>query len=252
MHIACLLASSLAAAAAASSSSSSSSSSTLITLSLPPAPNPFALAPGTHATLSALGARYSAPLSSLNTFVFRNVSPGSYLADVHCPSDAFRPLRIDVDADGRVHAWDTYRGNDWGNKGEVASKTSSNNAAAQDVVVEVKSLGKKLYYMERPAFSVLSILKNPMILMGLVSMLIFFGMPKLMENMDPEMKAEFEAQQRKSPLNAVMGGGGGGSGGAQANPLGNFDMAAFLAGSKQKDTASSGAAPDARNEAVRR
>jgi len=32
------------------------------------------------------------------------------------------------------------------------------------------------------AVSVLSILKNPMILMGLVSMLIFIGMPYLMDN----------------------------------------------------------------------
>lgn len=30
--------------------------------------------------------------------------------------------------------------------------------------------------------SVLTILKNPMILMGLVSMVMFVGMPKLMEN----------------------------------------------------------------------
>ncbi len=39
--------------------------------------------------------------------------------------------------------------------------------------------------------------------------------------MDPEMKAEFEEQQKKSVL----------SGGASAaNPLQNFDMAAWMAG----------------------
>lgn len=34
----------------------------------------------------------------------------------------------------------------------------------------------------RTTVSVMSILKNPMILMGLASMALFFGMPKLVEN----------------------------------------------------------------------
>lgn len=36
--------------------------------------------------------------------------------------------------------------------------------------------------MQKSLVSVLTILKNPMILMGLVSMVMFIGMPKLMEN----------------------------------------------------------------------
>ena len=48
--------------------------------------------------------------------------------------------------------------------------------------------------------------------------------------MDPELKAELEASQKNNPMASLMGGGGG----AQApNPLGNFDMAAYLAGSKK-------------------
>lgn len=53
--------------------------------------------------------------------------------------------------------------------------------------------------------------------------------------MDPELRAEFEAQQKSGPMSAVMGGG---QGGADNNPLGNFDMAAYLAGSGKKDTGS--------------
>ena len=48
--------------------------------------------------------------------------------------------------------------------------------------------------------------------------------------MDPEVKAEFEARQKDSPMNAIMGGAQG-----QQNPMGNFDMAAYLAGSGKKD-----------------
>ena len=44
--------------------------------------------------------------------------------------------------------------------------------------------------------------------------------------MDPELKAEFEARQKGGPMNAMQGG---------ENPLGNFDMAAYLAGSGKKE-----------------
>ncbi|EFY84528.1 hypothetical protein J3459_008434 [Metarhizium acridum] len=217
-----------------------------ITLYLPPVPNPFTLPASTHATLSTLGSAFSAPISALNTFVFHNVTPGSYLADIHCKTDGFRPLRIDVarGADGKetFQAWDTFRGNEWGNKGEALAVKDGSAGWG----VEVKSLGKKMYFVDRPQFSALSILKNPMILMGLVSMLIFFGMPKLVDNMDPDLKAEFEARQREGPMAAMSG--------QQQNPLGNFDMAAFLAGSGKKEGGGGGAGSvsDGRNEPVRR
>ncbi|PFH62003.1 hypothetical protein XA68_15545 [Ophiocordyceps unilateralis] len=207
---------------------------TSLTLYLPASTSPHRLATRTHATLSSLGLHRAAPLSVTNAFVFRNVTPGSYLVDVHCPSLAFRPLRVDVGRgdegqDGAVAAWETFRGNDWANKGEALTLLRGSDGLG----FEMRPLGAKVYFMERQGFSVLGILKSPMILMGLVGMLMVFGMPYLMENMDPEMKAEFEAQQRKGgPVASIMGGAGPQGG----NPLGDFDMAAFLAGSKKKDT----------------
>jgi O-acetylhomoserine/O-acetylserine sulfhydrylase len=44
---------------------------------------------------------------------------------------------------------------------------------------------------------------------------------------DPEMRAEWEERQKENPMNAIMGA----ASGQNANPMGNFDMAAFLAGS---------------------
>jgi O-acetylhomoserine/O-acetylserine sulfhydrylase len=68
------------------------------------------------------------------------------------------------------------------------------------------------------------------------------------------MRAEFEASQKKSPMNSLLSGGGGG--GQQAeNPLGNFDMAAYLAGSSKKETGSAAAGESgtkAKNQGVRR
>ncbi|KAK3304521.1 uncharacterized protein B0T15DRAFT_536742 [Chaetomium strumarium] len=212
---------------------------TTVTLHIPPSPpvlaNPHLLPPSTHATLTTLGKALSAPLSTANTFVFHNVTPGSYLVDVHCPTHGFAPLRLDVtrptedeardDVGGsalrlRVRAWETYRGNDWGNKGEAVP-------VREGGVLDVRVQGQKGYFVERSSFSVLSIFKNPIILLSLVSMGLFFGMPKLVENMDPEMRAEWEERQKENPMNAIMGA----ASGQNANPMGNFDMAAFLAGS---------------------
>ncbi|KAK3293388.1 uncharacterized protein B0H64DRAFT_465580 [Chaetomium fimeti] len=210
---------------------------TTLTLRIPASgpslPNPHLLPASTRATLTTLGGALSAPLSVANTFVFRNVSAGSYLADVHCATHAFAPLRVDVvgasgeggkgKGKGGVRAWETFRGNDWANTGEGAPVGEVDGG----VLVEVRVLGGKGYFMERSSFSVLTIFKNPMILLGLVSMALFFGMPKLVENMDPEMRAEWEERQKENPMNSIMGA----ASGQNANPMGNFDMAAFLAGS---------------------
>ncbi|KAM3558754.1 hypothetical protein MY1884_003823 [Beauveria asiatica] len=233
------LPSAAAAAAAAGGLLAHLAASTTVTLHLPSTPAPGTLSPRTHATLTTLGRRLSAPLSAAHSFVFRNVSAGSYLADVHCPTDGFAPLRVDVGeekGEGEavvVQAWETYRGNDWGNKGEaLVLKQGSDGTQG----FEVRALGRKGYFMERPKFSVMSILMNPMILMGLVSMVIFIGMPKLVENMDEETRAEWEASQKENPMNSLLGGGGQQPGSA----LGNFDMAAYLAGSKKKESGGGG------------
>ncbi|KAB5585983.1 hypothetical protein GE09DRAFT_47433 [Coniochaeta sp. 2T2.1] len=209
----------------------------------PSLPNPNALPPSTHATLSTLGQTpYTATLTTANTFVFRNVSSGSYLADIHCQTFAFAPLRVDVVAettqgDGKeeevVKVWETFRGNDWDNKGEQVQKDGVG-------YYEVRVLGVKGYFMERSTFSILSILKNPMILLGLVSCVIFMGMPYLVDNMDPEMKAEWEERQKSNPMNGIMGAATGQPG---ANPMQNFDMASFLSGSSKKDSSPAPSTP---------
>lgn len=81
--------------------------------------------------------------------------------------------------------------------------------------------------------------------------------------MDPETRAEWEEAQKENPMNSILGGGGGsgGKGGQQpANPLGNFDMAAYLSGSNKKETSGSSspaavataAESKAKNQGVRR
>jgi hypothetical protein len=48
---------------------------------------------------------------------------------------------------------------------------------------------------------------------------------------DPEMRAEWEETQKKNPVQNLLNGGQG----SGSNPMGNFDMAAFMAGSSKND-----------------
>lgn len=195
--------------------------------------NPSTLPSTTHATLQSSGPPLDAYLTRSNTFNFNNVSAGSYLATVHCRDYAFEPLRIDVNLEEAVEgsgekreiirAWQTFLGNEWDNKGE------SRGEGGNGLVIEARPLAQKYFYQERQGFSPLSFLKNPMILMAVVSMGLIFGMPKLMENMDPEMKEEFEEMQKSGVL---------GSGSTNtAQQIQNFDLASWMAGKTDSGSA---------------
>lgn len=85
------------------------------------------------------------------------MSEGSYLVDVHSLTHAFAPLRLDVlslqvggepekgkatpTTNLKVVAWETFRGNDWDNKGEAVAVT--------DGLLEMRLRFAKSFYMER-------------------------------------------------------------------------------------------------------
>ena len=115
--------------------------------------NAATLPSSTHATLHAAGAPLTAVLNRANKFVFANVPSGSYLFEVHARDYVFEPLRIDVaDEAGKeyVKSWQSFRGNEWDNKGEKRGEGEANVAggvAKADVYVSV--LGSKEYYAKR-------------------------------------------------------------------------------------------------------
>jgi hypothetical protein len=178
MHIPSIL-SLLGAAALASAAK--------LTINIPPSPpalpNPATLSSSTHAVLiGAPGVKFSAPLRRDNTFVFESIPESSYLLTIHSRDHFFAPYRVDVGhtegeaAKEIVHVWQTFRGNEWSNKGP------SLGSGQGELKVDVRPAALKDFYQARSGFSVMSIFKNPMILMGLVSVVMIFGMPKLMEN----------------------------------------------------------------------
>ncbi|KAL4974366.1 hypothetical protein BDW66DRAFT_139961 [Aspergillus desertorum] len=220
------------------------SSKLAITISPSPLlPNPHSLPADTHATLTSisLAKPLKAPLTRSATFVFSGLVAadykekhqddlsGSYLLDIRSAEYVFAPLRVDLDERGKVKGvWETFRGNEWGNRGvekyvRPAGEKVGDGKGDEDVVVEATAIGRKGFYEVRQTFSPLSLLKNPMILLALVALAFTFGVPKLMENMDPEMREEFEKQSRASPIagaQSAMAGGG---------PA-NFDLAGWMAG----------------------
>lgn len=194
-------------------------------------PNPNALPASTHATLtSGTKTPIRAVLRKGNYFEFPEITTvGSHLLEIYSRDYVFAPYRIDLapssDSSSTVitGAWETYRGTKWEDRGVALVP-----APTERLEMSAKVLGKKNFYEERQGFNPLSLLKNPMILLGGVALLFTFGMPKLMENMDPEMRAEYDEMQKKSPVSgltqAMQGGGA-------AGPAGGFDLASYLAGS---------------------
>ena len=146
-----------------------STTSASLTISVPPSPpllpNPHSLPASTHATLQASGHHLSAPFSRSNTFVFSNLTDGSYLLEVHCHDFLFPALRVDVsrtiftepkdDGTGvevrglELQAWRTYWGNEWDNKGPSMGGGQVREGEDGDIVVEVRPLIAKDYYQQR-------------------------------------------------------------------------------------------------------
>ncbi|KAI5787197.1 hypothetical protein EDC01DRAFT_660969 [Geopyxis carbonaria] len=169
-------------------------------------PNPSKLPSSTTFTLTTAGVKDSTTLRTDNSFVFRNINEGSYLLETVCSTHHFQPLRVDVSRDGEVKVHVTFRGNAWSNLGPKVEGP-----------LELRPLKATEYYVVREGFSPLKMLSSPMILIAVVSLVSIIFLPKMMDQLDPEFKAELEQQQKKT-------------GAVAANPLEGFDMASFLAG----------------------
>lgn len=161
------------------------SSAARLTISIPSSqllPNPSTLPSSTHAVLlGPPGVRYDAPIRRDNTFVFSDVPDASYLLTLHSRDYFFPPLRVDVtkaaDENAQtISAWQTFRGNEWSNKGP------SFGTGRGDLEIQVRPVSQKDFYMVRGGFNLLGFFKSPMILMALGSAVLIFGMPYIMEN----------------------------------------------------------------------
>jgi len=161
-----------------------------ITVLIPPSrdlSNPSTLPSTTHSTLFRLDNTLTTPLTRRNTFEFTDVTPGSYLFTIQCRDYTFAPYRVDVTTMGdegreNVEVWQTFWGNEWGNKGERIGGSIWEESSSESVRIEARVERVKNYYQERQGFDPLSFLKSPMILMALFSLVLIVGMPYLTES----------------------------------------------------------------------
>lgn len=232
-----------------------------ITLRIQPSnllPNPNALPPSTHATIVAPnGEVVQSSIRKDNTIVLDPITTiGSHLLSIYARDVVFASYRIDTNFDpssplssGKAtqasdvlisFAAQLYPGTQWSDTGLslLPQNPAPNSDAPNDqrslpvasLTIAPRVLSAKNFYEDRPAFNPLSLLKSPMVLLGIVGLLFTFGMPKLMENMDPEMKAEYEEMQKKGPTAAI-----GRAMQGETPAGGNFDLASYLAGSGKKE-----------------
>ena len=156
-----------------------------LTISIPQSSqldNPVTLPSSTHAVLlGPPGIRYNVPIRRDSTFVFPDLSEASYLLTIQSRDHFFPPLRVDVsktegESQQTMNAWQTFRGNEWSNKGP-------HYGSGQDELnLQIRPSGQKDYYQDRGGFNLIGFLKSPMILMALVSVVMIFGLPYIMEN----------------------------------------------------------------------
>jgi hypothetical protein len=158
------------------------------------------------------------------SFAFSNVTQGVYTLTIESISFAFdSSFRIDVEEQDEAVKIDIHKvfwGHDFVN----------DLGPSQPHPLALKPIQRVQYIIERPQFSILSMLKSPMMLMSLGSLVVVFVMPKLMANMDPETLKQVQEQQMQS--NTAM------------NKVQNFDMASYLAEkSSSSSTSSSSSKP---------
>lgn len=149
-------------------------------------------------------------------------------------------MLLTIDKTGDLKGvWEVRRGEAWGEKGEGMRAVEVRRNDRDIRTITARAVGQRNFYEVRQGFSPASLLKNPMILLAIVALGMTFGLPYLIENMDPETRAEFEQAQKQGGLASLVSGGSTDKKPAP-NPA-NFDLAGWMAGQQAK-----GSEPEAR------
>eukprot|EP00591_Stephanopyxis_turris_P007465 CAMPEP_0195511760 /NCGR_PEP_ID=MMETSP0794_2-20130614/3972_1 /TAXON_ID=515487 /ORGANISM="Stephanopyxis turris, Strain CCMP 815" /LENGTH=229 /DNA_ID=CAMNT_0040639417 /DNA_START=95 /DNA_END=784 /DNA_ORIENTATION=+ len=128
---------------------------------------------------------YTTYTQSDGSFAFYNVPPGVHLLDVQSLTHLFSHVKIQL-LESAMTAGEGPKCI------EYAYPGAPKQAIPHPLLLTAHA--KYQYFEPRQGFSILSILKNPMLLMMLVSGVLMFMMPKMMENLDPEQKEQMQKQ----------------------------------------------------------
>ena len=181
-----------------------------VTLMLQVPPNIPALPPSTAAFLTARNFTLHTPITRANTFIFPEISSihstdgatsasatktTSYLLDIACRDYDFAPYGVDVKSNGIVEIYRVSRGGI-----EQGEKVTVGDGAIELRVLKAREFyekrggcmlsppigklfrGKGMLIIVELTVDPLAMLKNPMILIGIVGFAFVIGMPYLMDN----------------------------------------------------------------------
>eukprot|EP00559_Dactyliosolen_fragilissimus_P007788 CAMPEP_0184862580 /NCGR_PEP_ID=MMETSP0580-20130426/7027_1 /TAXON_ID=1118495 /ORGANISM="Dactyliosolen fragilissimus" /LENGTH=226 /DNA_ID=CAMNT_0027360513 /DNA_START=42 /DNA_END=722 /DNA_ORIENTATION=+ len=125
---------------------------------------------------------YSTYTNAVGKFTFHNVGPGVHLLDVHNKYFSFGQVKIQL----LEHSMDSPNCIEYVYPGSQKQPI--------DYPLTLRPHAKYSYFQKRPGISFLFLLKNPMVIIMIMSVGIMYLMPKMMEGMDDEQKEQMKKQ----------------------------------------------------------
>ena len=120
------------------------------------------------------------------SFIFYNLSPGIHLLHVQSHTHVFSQVKIQLleAAMGSAKCI------------EYAFPGANKQAIPHPLILTAHA--KYDFFEKRQSFSLISTLKNPMVMMMLFSVVLMLIMPKMMENLDPEQQEQFKQRMQSN------------------------------------------------------
>ena len=126
------------------------------------------------------GGKYRGFLKSNGGFTINQVPPGSYLVEVISPNHVFEPARVDISSkSGKIRA-------------RKANLLKPTQVLHLPYPLRFKAEEQAQFFEKRESWSMLSMLKNPMILLLIAPVILMLIVPKLMKSVDPEYQKEMQ------------------------------------------------------------
>jgi len=144
-------------------------------------PDPSTQLNATRVTLNS-GLEFTTYTQVDGSFVFHRVPPGVHLLDVQSRQHHFSHVKIQL-LEGSMDSPRCIEYYYPGSSKQVISHP-----------LDLVAHAEYQYYETRKGFNLMSILKNPMLLMMLFSVGMMYFMPKMMEGLDPEQKELMQKQ----------------------------------------------------------